>query len=72
MSKKENYNYTEMLFSKKSKEDVIEALTSKCEDYKVLYDNYEKLSVKYDQLVSLYADLIKIEKRFSEILGDKE
>lgn len=64
MSKKVNYNYMEVLFAKKTKEDVLEALTSKCEDYQLLYDNYETLSIKYDRLVSLYEDLIKIEKNW--------
>ena len=46
MSKKENYEYLEMLFSKRTKEEVLEQLTLKCEELLRLREAYEKLTIE--------------------------
>lgn len=59
MSKKENYEYLEMLFLKRTKEEVLEQLTLKCEELLNLRNAYEKLTIEDMKKANIINELEK-------------
>lgn len=71
MSNKNNYDFMEMQCSKLSREEIIEALTSKCEEYERLFNNYEKKDLEIERLHSIIKEVREYIEKCS-ILGINE